>query len=142
VVLLTHGHADHIEGVNLLRERYPGVPVAIHEADAGMLADPMSNVSGMLGCRSRWGRRRWCSGTASGWNTRGWRSRCCIRRGTHPAGRHSTRPMRRRCLRGYAVCGVDRRTDFPGGNYAKLIASVRGGCLRCRMRRWCIAAWA
>ena len=45
-VLLTHGHFDHIGGVDQLREKY-GLKVYIHSADAGMLNDPEKN-GGML----------------------------------------------------------------------------------------------
>ena len=44
LILLTHGHFDHIFGVDALRDRY-GVPAAIHEADADMLGDSMKNAS-------------------------------------------------------------------------------------------------
>ena len=47
--LLTHGHADHIAGVNLLRETFPGIKVAIHNNDAVMLANPVKNLSVMVG---------------------------------------------------------------------------------------------
>ena len=47
--MLTHGHADHIAGLNLLREKWPGIKVAIHTDDAGMLTNPMTNLSVMTG---------------------------------------------------------------------------------------------
>ena len=43
-ILLTHGHADHIGGVNSLAERF-NCSVAIHKDDAGMLIDPSRNLS-------------------------------------------------------------------------------------------------
>ena len=43
-ILLTHGHFDHIAGVDVLREA-TGAPVYIHEADAQMLEDPEKNLS-------------------------------------------------------------------------------------------------
>lgn len=43
-ILLTHGHADHIGGVLVLRQA-TGAPVAIHAADASMLGDPALNLS-------------------------------------------------------------------------------------------------
>lgn len=43
-ILLTHGHADHVGGVNALAERF-NCSVAIHKDDAGMLIDPSKNLS-------------------------------------------------------------------------------------------------
>ena len=46
LILLTHGHFDHIGAVDAVCEKY-GVPVYIHEADAPKLTDPEANT----GCR-------------------------------------------------------------------------------------------
>ena len=43
-ILLTHGHFDHIAGVDVLREA-TSTPVYIHEADAQTLEDPEKNMS-------------------------------------------------------------------------------------------------
>ena len=48
-ILLTHGHADHIGGVESLRQHWPGVRVSIHKDDAGMLTNPADNLSLMAG---------------------------------------------------------------------------------------------
>ena len=48
-VVLTHGHIDHIAGVALLRERFGDAKVYIHKLDAGMLAQPQTNLSAMTG---------------------------------------------------------------------------------------------
>ena len=41
-VVLTHGHADHIAGVAVLRENFPDIKVYIHKLDAKMLT-PLEN---------------------------------------------------------------------------------------------------
>jgi hydroxyacylglutathione hydrolase len=48
-VVLTHGHIDHIAGVALLREQFCDIKVHIHKLDAGMLAQPGTNLSAMTG---------------------------------------------------------------------------------------------
>ena len=48
IILLTHGHVDHIAGVKALQDRYD-CPVAVHEDDFGMLANPMKNLSQFAG---------------------------------------------------------------------------------------------
>jgi glyoxylase-like metal-dependent hydrolase (beta-lactamase superfamily II) len=48
-VIITHGHVDHIAGVEALRERFASITVYIHKLDAEMLTDSMSNLSFMTG---------------------------------------------------------------------------------------------
>ncbi len=48
-VVLTHGHIDHIAGVAAMREQFPDVKVFIHELDAEMLTEPLTNLSAMTG---------------------------------------------------------------------------------------------
>lgn len=49
VIVLTHGHVDHVAGVEMLRERWPSVKVGIHRKDAAMLTDPARNLSMLAG---------------------------------------------------------------------------------------------
>lgn len=49
VIVLTHGHVDHVAGVEMLRERWPSVQVGIHRNDAAMLTDPARNLSMLAG---------------------------------------------------------------------------------------------
>ncbi len=48
MILLTHGHFDHIGALNKIREEY-GCPVLIHSADANALTNPMINLSALTG---------------------------------------------------------------------------------------------
>lgn len=47
-ILLTHGHSDHIHGVQTLMDTY-GAPVYIHERDLPCLYDPQVNLSVLHG---------------------------------------------------------------------------------------------
>lgn len=48
-IVLTHGHVDHIGGVETIRRHWPAVQVAIHEDDTEMLTNPAMNLSVMSG---------------------------------------------------------------------------------------------
>lgn len=49
VVLLTHGHSDHIAGNEAMKERWPDCPLIIGEGDADKLQDPVKNLSAPFG---------------------------------------------------------------------------------------------
>jgi glyoxylase-like metal-dependent hydrolase (beta-lactamase superfamily II) len=51
VLILTHGHGDHIAGVELLRKNFSKIKVCIHKADSHMLTDSVSNFSSFLGAK-------------------------------------------------------------------------------------------
>lgn len=48
LLLLTHGHFDHIAGVEKLREAF-AMPVAIHKGEGSALSDPKVNLSAFSG---------------------------------------------------------------------------------------------
>jgi len=51
-ILLTHGHFDHIGGLNEILE-FSEAPVLIHKLDAPMLTNPRQNASYMMGTEYR-----------------------------------------------------------------------------------------
>lgn len=48
-ILDTHGHVDHIAGNKALKAAFPDAPLVIGHADAPMLTDAMLNLSGQWG---------------------------------------------------------------------------------------------
>lgn len=49
VILLTHGHSDHIAGNAALRKVWPRLPIVIGHRDAPKLQDPTANLSAPFG---------------------------------------------------------------------------------------------
>ena len=43
-ILLTHGHFDHISGIPGLLERFPDLPVYVHEKDLPMFGHPLNQL--------------------------------------------------------------------------------------------------
>ena len=43
-ILLTHGHFDHISGIPGLLEKFPELPIYVHEKDAPMFGHPLNQL--------------------------------------------------------------------------------------------------
>lgn len=123
LILLTHGHFDHIGSVAELR-RETGAPVCIHGSDAPMLTDARLNLSGYFGspavqCPAE---RLLAGGDEIAFAGKSIRvlhtpghtpGSCCYLLGE-------------RLFSGDTLFrGGVGRADFPGGNMESLIASIR-----------------
>lgn len=125
-VILTHGHADHIIGLQLLRQSYHNIKVYIHKLDAGMLTAEVSNLSELTG-------RPFSTGSADFFLEEGGTIELAgIKlKAFHTPG-HTPGGI---CLysgdEGIVFVGdtlfADSigRTDFPGGSMARLIKSIK-----------------
>ena len=50
-VVLTHGHADHIGGVEGIKSEYPKAKIYVHQEDESALCDEQKNLSFVTGSR-------------------------------------------------------------------------------------------
>ncbi len=49
VLVITHGHFDHIAGINAMRDKFPCMKVYIHKLDAAALEDPNVSLAYLTG---------------------------------------------------------------------------------------------
>jgi glyoxylase-like metal-dependent hydrolase (beta-lactamase superfamily II) len=125
-ILLTHGHADHIAGINALLEAWPGVPVCCPADEAAMLTDAGENLSGLIGMSVT------CPpadellnpGTVLQMNDMSWQ---VLDTSGHTAGGVSFYcPQAGVAVTGDALfAGGIGRTDFPGGDFDRLADNIR-----------------
>ena len=125
-VILTHGHIDHIAGVNALRKKFPSILIYIHKLDSEMLGDANVNLSLMAGSSFTAGKADRLIDEGDTIDKAGIRLRVIHTPGHTPGGI---------CL--YAekdgiifvgdtlFAGSIGRTDFPNGDMKKLIEGIK-----------------
>lgn len=128
-VLLTHGHFDHIMGVEGLRTQF-GIPVYVHEDDAKMLERPELNAGAMIGASvSVKADQTVKDGDVL--NLAGMEIHVLHTPGHTPGGVCYYFPKEEVVFTGDTLfCGSVGRTDLPGGSMSALIRSVREKVLK------------
>jgi len=125
-ILLTHGHADHIEGVPLLRKRFDHVETVIHKADAVLLTDPMANVSAMVGTPLTINPADVLLDSEAPVNYAGLTFHVLHTPGHTPGGVCYYCAAENAVFAGDTLfAGSIGRTDFPGGDMDQLLESIR-----------------
>jgi len=126
-IVLTHGHADHIAGLDTVHAAYPQAQVLIADADRAMLTDSQLNLSAPFGfdvvletvadgdvepgMELLLGQSKWIALDTSGHS---------------PGGRSLYCPAAGVVFTGDALfAGSIGRTDFPGSDHARLIRNIR-----------------
>jgi glyoxylase-like metal-dependent hydrolase (beta-lactamase superfamily II) len=129
-LILTHGHADHIAGINPLRQNYPDIKVVIHKLDAGMLTDSIANLSAMAGTFFKAEPADIVIETEQVLDFAGLSIQVLHTPGHTPGGISLYFELDSVVFSGDALFADSiGRTDFPGGDFDTLIKGIKGKLL-------------
>lgn len=123
-ILLTHGHFDHIMGVEGLRAQFD-IPVYVHEDDADMLEHPELNACAMIGATVSLKADRTVKDDDI-LNLAGMEIHVMHTPGHTPGGACYYFPQEEVLFSGDTLfCESVGRTDLPGGSMSALVRSIK-----------------
>jgi len=124
-IICTHGHADHIAGLEKLRAGLPDAKVAIHADDAEMLERPSLNLSLFLGGSIKCKPAGLLLHDGDTFDVAGLQMKVIHVPGHTPGGICLHFPAANVLFSGDVLfAGGIGRTDFPGGNTDLLLAGI------------------
>ena len=126
-IILTHGHADHIAGLDAVHSSHPDAPVLMPAAEQRLLSDPYENLSAPFGMSvtvQSHADQDLAPGTELLLARFGWQ--VLDTSGHSPAGRSLYCAQAGVVIAGDALfAGSIGRTDFPGCDPGRLIVNIR-----------------
>ncbi len=129
-VILTHGHIDHIAGLEQLRLHYPDLKVYIHKQDAQMLTGEKENLSELMGVSFRTGPANCILTDGQSIELAGIKLKVIHTPGHTPGGICLYSEKDRILFSGDSLFSDSvGRTDFPGGSMSQLVKSIKDNLL-------------